>query len=344
MPSLRTFRRLLAHGRRRSRGSWYSPAASAAPVLLVLLLSAGACRGRGGVDLRPDERLPLAGMDQAETLAVRGERVWIGAPGQVRAADPAGRFAWPPIATGSEALPVVVGNWGNLLFARAGKQLIVADASTGRVEAVRDGMGANHTVPDPLQRFLFVATPSGAVLGLNPRTLETAWAWPRLGRRTTAAAMSPEGDRFYMVVAAGNGNAGPVLLVRDAQTGRIMGSRALPFPLSRMETTRQGLLVGVGGEDGETDVLLVLRPAANGAEILWRRRAGSLAVEPPLRLYVDPTGRRLAVSGAGGEGMRVLNASTGRTIGTVHPAPRDAAFGNNGVLYALVAGELRVYR
>jgi hypothetical protein len=104
------------------------------------------------------------------------------------------------------------------------------------------------------------------------------------------------------------------------------------------------LLVGIGGAEGERDVLVVLRPGRGAAELLWRRRAGSLGLDPPLRLRVDPTARRLAVFGAGEQGMRLLNARTGRTIGTVQPAPADAAFGGAGVLYTVAAGELRVYR
>lgn len=312
------------------------------PVLLLAAVLAG-CRGRDGPELRPDARLPLPANTPATGLHVQGEQLWLTAPGTVLPGDTAGRFAGRAATLAIDADPNVLGAGRDRVYVRAARQLLAVEPRSGRVAAARAGTGANRTVLDPLGRFLFVATPSGAVLGLDPETLETAWAWPRLGRRITAAALSPQGDRLYTALAAGE-TGGADLLARDAQTGRVMGEQPLPWPLHALESMGNGVLVGVGGDKGEANMLVALRPRRGAAEVVWRRSAANLGLEPPLRLRADPAGKRLAVFGSGKQRLRVLDAQTGRTLGTIRPAPAEAAFGGAGALYTLAEGEVRVYR
>ncbi|HEV2132575.1 MAG TPA: hypothetical protein VGR27_15780, partial [Longimicrobiaceae bacterium] len=185
------------------------------------------------------------------------------------------------------------------------------------------------------------------VYGLDPRSLEPRWAWPRLGLDAEALASSPEGDRLYLALRepAGTGGAGATrVLTRDVQTGRVLAETLLPFAVRLLTTDAAGRVYALL-EDNAGGAVAALQPGAVGLRVLWQRSLLSLGLAAPVELRVSPPGDRLALfTGERERGLHLLDARTGESLGRLHEGPLDAAPGADGVLYLLYQEEIRILR
>jgi hypothetical protein len=310
----------------------------APPLRLAALLALGvflaACRDRGGA-LPVERRVPLADTVPApSTLAVDAQgRAWIGRPGRIDVADSLGRVSARIPVPGDEA-PRWAWSLGGRPYARAGGRLLRLDPDSGRVAASR--AVAAPAVPGKRGRWVYTATRSGSVLGLDPATLEPRWGWPDAGSRVGGIALSPLGERVYVALEGGANGVDPSIEVRDARDGRLLSTFATDDPVLALEAGPDGTLYALF--EGRVEAL---RHGSGGLARGWTatglRRAGTLRV--------SPDGRRLAVLARGDEGeMWLLDARTGAVRSHSAEAPRDAAFDVGGRLWVLHAGEIRLVR
>lgn len=320
-----------------ARGRW--------TFLLALALGAAGCGWLedGDPPARARIRLPPESHGATALWVGTGARLWVATPRGLLGVDTASGRVVARVSTAGEGIPRVFGSAdGRSYAATPGGRLLLLDAVTGAVRANREGAPGNRYALDPAGREVYAATRSGAILGLDPLSLQTRWSWPRLALRTTALAVSPEGDRVYHAVSdPAHGNEDRVL-IRDAQTGRVLATQPLPAPLRSLVSGWDGTLFGVSGEEGDESVV-ALRPGPDGLELRWRQTARSLELTGPVALRVAPEGARVAVFAPGsGGGVRVLDADTGEPVAAVEEGPFDADFGADGVLFLLYPGEIRI--
>jgi hypothetical protein len=209
--------------------------------------------------LRSVQEVRLEG-DSAVTLAVDGEgRWWLGQPGALLVRDSAGRIERISLP-GSDA-PRVVGWVDSRAYLRVGDAVVMVEEGADSVVAERPGFGRAPVLIDEQGEVLFQGAGSGAVLEHDAKSLEALAGWASLGQPTTALAESPEGDRLYQ--ALGAGEEGDRLLVRDRQTGRILGEQPLEAPLMALAADRTGTLFGLI-RSGRRVTVVALRPSGEG--------------------------------------------------------------------------------
>jgi hypothetical protein len=316
--------------------------------VLLLALLAVACRApvAAGVEFEPARRIRLAAPDSAGTLAIdAGGRLWRGAPGWAEPIDAHSGVGGARIETGGTDVPHFLGTADGRVYLRAGDRLLTADTATGQIIAARREAGVVALATDG--RYVYLATATGAVFGLGPRSLLPRWAWPRLGAPALALASSPAGDRLFVALADTTRPRAPgtTLLSRDAQTGRTEGEVAIDGAVTELAAAPEGwIFAATWAEDA--GALIALRPAGSGTwEVAWRRRAAALGqADGPLLLRLSPLGDRLAVSSRAG-GVRLLDARSGEAVGHAETgsAPLDAARGADGALYILQPTEIVAY-
>ncbi len=319
-------------------------------LVLALLLAAGC-------ELRPERieeelspsmviRLAAPVGEEATLWMDPHGRAWIGSAQGLRVVDPRTAATLTQAELQGRAVPRVVAEGEEGVYVRIGDHLLALDRTTLEIRAQRQERATRPVAVDPRQRYLYVGTETGAVFGLDPRSLQPLWAWPRLGLEATALTSSPEADRLYLALwgAAEEGEGAARILTRDVQTGRVLGTISLVAPLRTLTTDAAGVLYGVAGDEARGAVV-ALRPTAEGLRILWRRALRDL--DPPARpqLQLAPDGQRLALFAPGEEGgVSLVDTRTGERRGRVRETPLDLAFGTNGELYLLYAEEMRVVR
>src|SRR6185436_18223681 len=103
---------------------------------------------------------------------------------------------------------------------------------------------------DPRGRWVYTATRTGSVLGLDTATLAPRWGWPDAGSRVSALAVSPLGDRVYVALAGSSRNDVPASIeVRDALSGRLLSAYRASDPARRLEVGPDGTLYALMGGD-----------------------------------------------------------------------------------------------
>lgn len=299
--------------------------------LLVVLAACGAEEGR---PLRVERAVPVADPAAATVAVGPGGHYWIGAPGVMRV----GAAEGPPaeIRVPGTTPPRVQGWINGTAYVRTGDTLSVVTVGADSAGFSRGGFGDAPVIADVRGRALLQGARSGAVLAHDPDSLAPVWAWPALGRRTTALAASPQGDRLHQAVASAGGDA--TIVIRDLQTGRELSAVELPAPLERLVADANGTLYGVARDRRAT--IVALRPRQGDLELVWRRPLRIAEEAAQVRLAV--AGDRVAVWGLGPRiGLRLLSAKTGEILGRTRTDPLDVSFAPDGSLWALYPGELR---
>lgn len=312
------------------------------PLLPALVAVAGGCRRpEATVEVGAGRTLPLpAPVDSAASIAAApGGRVWLAAGGRLALLDTARAPAPAPVELGTADAARILGSDTAAVYLRAGTRVLAVQPDSGRVRARRSGVGADGFAPDPRGRGAFVATRWGGVTGVAPGSLRPLWSWPERGSAGTALAVSPLGDRVYQAL----GGDEPRILVRDAQTGRILAETETAAAVRSLDAGPDGTLYAVVGE-GRRAALSALRPGPAGLAERWDVALRGLELGDSARVVVSPAGGRVAlVSREGGGTLRVLDAATGRVV-SGETGVLDAAFAADGSLLVLTAREVRIVR
>ncbi len=308
------------------------------PLLPALLALAGGCRRPETVEVGAGRTVPLpAPVDSTASIAAGPDgRIWLASGGRLALLDTARAPAPVPVELGTTDAARVVGSDTAAVYLRAGTRLLAVRTDSGRVRARRGGVGADGFAPDP-RGGGFVATRWGGVLGVAPGSLRPLWSWPERGPAGTALAVSPPGDRVYQAL----GGDEPRILVRDAQTGRILAETETAAAVRSLDAGPDGTLYAVTGE-GRRATLAALRPGPAGLTELWDVGLRALEAGDSARVVVSPAGRRVALVSREGAGtLRVLDAATGRTV-SGESGVLDAAFAADGSLLVLTGREVRI--
>lgn len=262
-------------------------------------------------------------------------RAWVGEPGRLTAYDTAGRVVGRMPVPGKEAAaPLWLG--GGSVYARTAGVAMRLEPGGARVGAVRNAEAP--VAHDPRGRWVYTATRTGSVLGLDAATLKPVWGWPDAGSRVSSLAVSPLGDRVYAALAGSDRNDVPTsVVVYDALSGRILATYEAPDSLRSLQPAPDGTLYALS-----TASVVALRPGPGGLAELWTTRVGAPGGRADA-LRVSPTGTRLAVLRRG-EWLRLLDAATGAEVEATKQAPRDAGFDVAGRLWVLQRKEIRIVR
>jgi hypothetical protein len=208
----------------------------------------------------------------------------------------------------------------------------------------RPGRSSGDLLVDPLGRFLLGTEENGGIIALDADTLDPVWGWAALGATSTAIAMTRSGHRVYQAVDRSGDADSPQLLVRDAQTGRVLRSVRVPIAAASIVVgdADEAYLAG-RSETGVTSVVsLVWRDGE--MEVAWRRGLERLEVgEGSIpRLFISPSARRLLVAAADGlSGLYLLDSATGAILGRLRDAGRDVAFAPDDGVLLLLSGEIQ---
>lgn len=306
--------------------------------LSLLALSLLAACGGPSEELREipvARRIPLGvEVSPGATLAVgEGGRLWVADGARLVALDTArGR---PLFHVPLESTARVVQAGPRAVYLRdAETRLLAVDPGRREVRGRRPGVGEGGFALDPRGGVAYVAAPYGGVRGVEPGDLRPLWGWPERGVPGTALAVSPLGDRVYLAL----GGEEPRILVRDAQTGRVLGEAEARGEVRRLAVGPDGVLYALEEASGR-GVLRALRPGAEELETEWSASVGELDPERPVRLAVSPVGDRVAVV-TGDGALHLLDARTGRGAGGVREGVADAAFTPRGALYLLRPGRV----
>ena len=306
-----------------------------AAVLAAALASA--C-GRGET-LRTLDRVPLPDSVSADaTLALDSlGRAWVGDAGRLTAVDTSGRvLARVPVALGGTPRLLWLG--AGRIYARTDSASTVIDARTLQPGGVRRSEAP--LARDPRGRWVFTASRTGSVMGLDTASLAVRWGWPDAGSRVTALAVSPLGDRVYVALAGSSRNDVPASIeVRDALSGRLLSVYRTSDPARRLEVAPDGTLYALMGGD-----VAALRHGRDGLEPLWSKGVGGgIGGGRADELRISPSGMRLAVLARGRE-LRLLAAADGKVLEESKQKPRDVAWDAAGRLWVLGAREIRIAR
>jgi hypothetical protein len=304
------------------------------------LLAAWAVGGCGGKKdtLKTLERVPLPGaVPEAATLTLDSAgRAWIGQPGRLTAFDSSGRA----LAT----LPVALRGTPRLLWIGGTRAYLRTDSSSAvvRLDSAASAGIRRSDAPlarDPRGRWVFTATRTGSVLGLDTATLVPRWGWPDAGSRVSALAVSPLGDRVYVALAGSSRHDVPTSIeIHDAFSGRVLGAWEAPDVVRALDVSPDGTLFALAGGD-----VLALRHGPGGLNVLWSKGFGGIGRAEADALRVARDGARVAVLARGHE-LRVLSARDGAVVEESKRAPRDAAWDAAGRLWVLNAREIRIVR
>ncbi|CAN5844526.1 hypothetical protein BH23GEM7_BH23GEM7_05640 [soil metagenome] len=331
-----------ARAQRRVRLRWW--------LLALALLGGSGCEWHVGGEPRPAAVIMLgARVGPGAALGVDDEgRLWVAAGDSLRVMDAASGQLLASAAIGAAGPLHLMGGQGEGegMYLRAGERLLALDGATGEPRAEREVPATHVLTLDPRGRHVYEGMVSGTVYGLDPRTLEPRWAWPRLGRDATALASSPEGDRLYLALRepAEAGAGTTRVLTRDVQTGRVLAETPLPFSVQSLAADAAGTVYALLGDDAG-GLVAALRPGGDGLRVQWQRPLLSLGLAEPAELRVAPSGDRLALFTRDRErGLQLLDARTGEPLGRLGEGPLDAASGADGVLYLLYEEEIRILR
>ncbi|HEU0012368.1 MAG TPA: hypothetical protein VFQ45_01720, partial [Longimicrobium sp.] len=174
--------------------------ARAAAALLAVALAA-ACRPRGDT-LQTLWRIPVPAEAAAgRTLGLDSAgRAWIGVPGGLVAVDSAGRTAGRVTVRGDSVPRLLWQGPGTLALAAGRSRLTRADAAGGAAGGGWESRALRGAAPDPRGRWVYAATRTGGVVGLDARTLAPRWGWPDAGAEATGIAVSTLADRVYVAL------------------------------------------------------------------------------------------------------------------------------------------------
>jgi hypothetical protein len=308
---------------------------SPSSALLLLVLLAAGCRKKDTLATLERVRLP-APASPAATLAIDSlGRAWVGDSARLVALDSAGHVL--------ARVPVELKGAPRLLWLDSGRVVLrvpgaaaILDAA-GKTAALRRS-GA-PLVQDPRRRWVFTASSTGSVLGLDPRSLAPRWGWPDAGSPVSALAVSPWGDRVYVALSGSGHNDVPSSIeVRDALSGRLLSVYRTSAPARRLETAPDGTLYALIGGD-----VVALRHGRAGLRPLWRHGFGGIGQADADELRVSPSGERIAVL-ARGKALRLLAARDGKVLQEGKQSPRDVAWDAAGRLWVLGEREIRIVR
>jgi hypothetical protein len=306
------------------------PHPRAAAVLLLSALAA-ACGKRD--TLRTLERVPLPDSVSADaTLALDSlGRAWIGDAERLTAVDSAGivRARIPVPLQGS---PRLLWLERGRAYARTALSATVIDEKTLKPGGVRRSEAP--LARDPRGRWVFTASRTGSVLGLDTASLAVRWGWPDAGSRVSALVMSPLGDRVYVALEGNDHNDVPSSIeVHDALSGRVLSTFRTKDAARHLEVAPDGTLYALVGGD-----VVALRPGREGLRPLWSK--GFAGAD---ELRVSPSGARLAVLERGRD-LRLLAAADGKVLEESKQSPRDVAWDAAGRLWVLGSREIRIVR
>jgi hypothetical protein len=213
----------------------------------------------------------------------------------------------------------------------------VVDGATGKAGAVRRSDAP--LARDPRGRWIYTATRTGSVLGLDPASLAPRWGWPDAGSPVAALAVSPLADRVYVALSgSGRNDVPPSIEVRDALSGRLLSTYRTEAPARRLEVAPDGTLYALVGGD-----VVALRHGREGLKPLWSRGFGGIGHAAADELRVSPSGARVAVL-ARGKDLRLLSAADGKVLQESKQSPRDVAWDAAGRLWVLGSREIRIVR
>ena len=307
------------------------------PAAVLLLAALAAACGKRET-LHTLERIPLPDTVTAgATLALDSlNRAWIGQAGRLTAVDTAGHVrARIPVAL--EGTPHLLWLGGGRIYARTAQAATVIDEKSLKPGGVRRSEAP--LARDPRGRWVFTASRTGSVMGLDTASLAVRWGWPDAGSRVSALAVSPLGDRVYVALAGSGRNDVPSSIeVRDALSGRLLSAYETSGAASRLEVAPDGTLYAlIGGE------VVALRHGREGLVPRWRKGFGGIGRGEPDELRVSPSGARVAVLARGRE-LRLLAAADGKVLEESKQSPRDVAWDAAGRLWVLGAREIRIAR
>jgi len=281
--------------------------------------------------------VPLPGaVSSAATLALDSlGRAWVGDSAVLTAFDTAGHTR--------VRVPVELKGAPRLLWIDSGRVYLRVPGATGVVDATgKPGAVRRSEAPvvrDPWRRWVYTASRTGSVLGLDTRSLAPRWGWPDAGSAVSALAVSPLGDRVYVALAGSDRNdVPPSIEVHDALSGRLLSVYRTEAPARRLEVAPDGTLYGLIGGD-----VVALRHGRDGLEPLWSKGFGGIGHPQADELRVSPAGERIAVL-ARGKDLRLLAAADGKVLQESKQSPRDVAWDAAGRLWVLGAREIRIVR
>jgi DNA-binding beta-propeller fold protein YncE len=303
--------------------------------LLAAALSLAACAKKD--TLKTLERVELrdAVPDSATLWLDLAGRVWIGRAGALAAFDSTGR----PLGT----LPVALKGTPEVLWTAPGRIYLRGNAAAtvldgaGKVLATR--RSAAPLAADPRGRWVYTATRTGSVMGLDAQKLGPLWGWPDAGSPVSALAVSPLGDRVYVALAgsgANDVNAG--IEIRDALSGRLLSTYLTNGGVKALRVGPDGTLYGVLGGS-----VVALRHGPEGLKQLWSADVGGIGHGTPDGIRVSPDGARVAVLARGRE-LHLLAAADGAVLEQSKRAPRDARWDAAGRLWVLGEREIQIVR
>jgi hypothetical protein len=304
-------------------------------LLLFVSLSIAGCRKQD--TLRTLDRVPLPDSVSATATLVLDSlgRAWVGDSARLTAFDTAGRAL--------ARVPVELRGAPRLLWLDSGRVVLRVPTAAGVVDSAgKPGAVRRSAAPlvrDPRRRWVYTATRTGSVLGLDPRTLAPRWGWPDAGSPVSALAVSPLGDRVYVALSGSDRNdVPPSIEVRDALSGRLLSTWRTGGPARRLEVAPDGTLYGLIGGD-----VVALRHGRAGLKPLWSRGFGGIGQLEADELRVAPSGARIAVL-VRGKNLRLLSAADGKVLEEGKQSPRDVAWDAAGRLWVLGAREIRIVR
>ena len=303
--------------------------------LLLALLPAVGCRKQD--TLRTLDRVPLPdAVSEAGTLTLDSlGRAWVGDSARLTAFDTAGHA--------TVRVPVELRGAPRLLWLDSGRVVLRVPDAAGVVDAAgKPGAVRRSGAPlvrDPRRRWVYTATRTGSVLGLDPRSLAPRWGWPDAGSPVSALAVSPLGDRVYVALGGSDRNdVPPSIEVRDAISGRLLSTYRTAGPARRLETAPDGTLYALIGGD-----VVALRHGRAGLKPMWSKGFGGIGHAEADELRVSPSGARIAVLARGKE-LRLMAAGDGKVLQEGKQSPRDVAWDAAGRLWVLGAREIRIVR
>lgn len=310
------------------------PVSLAFALLAVFTISGCAKRDT----LRTLDRVALPDSVSADaTLTIDSlGRAWVGDSTKLTAFDTAGRTL--------ARVPVELKGAPRLLWIDSGRVVLRVHGASGSVDAVTGKLEAVRRSDAPLARdprghWVYTATRTGSVLGLDPRSLAPRWGWPDAGSAVVALAVSPLADRVYVALAgSGRNDVPPSIEVHDALSGRVLSTYRTAEPARRLEVAPDGTLYALTGGD-----VVALRHGREGLKPLWSRGFGGIGHAPADELRVSPSGGRIAVL-ARGKDLRLLAAADGKVLEESKQSPRDVAWDAAGRLWVLGAREIRIVR
>jgi hypothetical protein len=232
------------------------------------LLLSGACGAPDRDTMRVFETIELPDSGAWTLHAGHDSIIWVGFPGEILGVDQSGKQLVRH-APGGAGVPIVRGRSDDRLFFRTRDS--ISSVSPAAAIMTRPGRSSGDLLVDPLGRFLLGTEENGGIIALDADTLDPVWGWAALGATSTAIAMTRSGHRVYQAVDRSGDADSPQLLVRDAQTGRVLRSVRVPIAAASIVVgdADEAYLAGRSETGGTSVVSLVWR--GGEMEVAWRR-------------------------------------------------------------------------